>query len=366
MTRPAVAHTGPGPMPGTDTREAARIVMGECHGLPFLPELAERGPGSEQAGRTLAMLVDLPVDVSPRGWRLADSRGRLARMAADLLDRDSDALEEADEHTRDPEADPAPAERLFQLRVMGPWSLAAGLELPGGLPVLTDRGARRDLASSLAEGVASQAVRLAERLRAGARIILDEPLIWRVAAGTVPAPSHFDPVPAVPAEQLVLALCRFADMLRAAGVRQVLLRPPTTAGPDAPPLYSALAEPPRGETPLDGLVLEAEPLYTASSHDALDAAGALLGDGRFLQLEGAAGAGSQTGSGHAAGTPADAERAASALLDLLDRMAAPRYDSLSQLVLTPTVGQVTAGPTSAVRALAAARLLAGIAPRVAE
>lgn len=360
MTRNAPANTGPGPMPGTDIREAARIVMGECHLVPFLPELPERGPGSDQAGRTLSMLVDLPVDVSPRGWRLADSRGRLARVAADLLDRDSDALEEADEHARDPEAEPAPAERLLQMRVMGPWSLAAGLELPGGLPVLTDRGARRDLASSLAEGVASRAVRLAERLRAGTRIVLDEPMLWRVAAGTVPAPSHFDPVPAVPAEQLVLALCRFADTLRAAGVRQVLLRPPTTAGPDAPPLYSVLAEPPRGETPLDGLVLEAEPLCAARSHDALDAAGTLLGDGHLLQLEGAAGA------GHVAGTPADAERAAAALLDLLDRVAAPRYESLGQLILTPTVGQVTAGSSSAVRALAAARLLAGTTPRVAE
>lgn len=360
MTRPTVANTGPGPMPGTDPREAARIVMGECHALPFLPELPERGPGSDQAGRTLSMLVDLPVDVSPRGWRLADSRGRLARVAADLLDRDSDALEEADEQVRDPEAEPTAAERLLQVRVMGPWSLAAGLELPGGLPVLTDRGARRDIASSLAEGVASQATRLAERLRSGTRIVLDEPMLWRVAAGTVPAPSHFDPVPAVAAEQLALALCRFADTLRAAGVDQVLLRLPTTAGPDAPPVFSAFAEPPGGEAPLDGLVLEAEPLYAARSHAALDAAGTVLGGGGILQLEGAA------DTGHPAGPTVDAERAASTLLDLLDRVAAPRYESLGQLVLTPTVGRVTAEATSAVRALASARLLAETAPRLAE
>lgn len=360
MTRPVPANTGPGPMPGTDPREAARIVMGECHGLPFLPELPDRGPGADQVGRTLSMLVDLPVDVSPRGWRLADSPGRLARVASDLLDRDSDALEEADEQARDPEAEPTSTERLLQVRVMGPWSLAAGLELPAGLPVLTDRGARRDLAASLAEGVATRAARLAGRLRAGTRVVLDEPMLWRVAAGTVPAPSHFDPVPPVPVEQLALALCRFSDTLRAAGVDQVLLRPPATAGPDSPPLHSAFAEPPSGGTPLDGLVLEAEPLFTARSHDALDAAGTVLGAGRLLQLEGAA------DTARLAGIQADPEQAASALLGLLDRLAAPRYETLGRLVLTPTVGQVAGDAASAVRALAGARLLAETAPRIAE
>lgn len=360
MSRATPASTGPGLMPGTDPQEAARIVMGECHALPFLPELADRGPGSDQAGRTLAMLADLPVDASPRGWRLAGSRGRLARTAADLLDRDSDALEEADEHARDPEAEPSAAERLLQVRVMGPWSLTAGLELPAGMPVLTDRGARRDVADSLAEGVATMATRLAGRLRAGTRIILDEPLLWRVAAGTVPAPSHFDPVRAVPADQLALSLCRFADTLRAAGVDQVLLRVPTTSGPDAPALYSAFAEPPSGETALDGLCLAAAPLYSVRSHDALDAAGTVLGAGRILQLEGMA------EGVRPPGTPADAEQAAAALLGLLDRLSAPRYASLGRLVLTPTVEQMTGSATSATRALAGARLTAETAPRIAE
>ena len=360
MTGPTVASTGPGPMPGTDPRESARIVAGECHRLPFLPELPGRGPGSDQAGRTLAMLVDLPVDVSPRGWRLSDSRGRLARVAADLLDRDSDALEEADEQARERDTPPSDSDSFLQVRVTGPWSLAAGLELPGGLPALTDRGARRDLASSLAEGVASRTVRLAGRLRAGSRVVLDEPMLWRVAAGTVPAPSHFDPVAAVPTERLVLALSRFADTLRAAGVDQVLLRPPTTAAPDSPQLFSAFAETPRGETPLDGLVLEAEPLYAARAHDALDAAGAVLGDGRILQLEGIA------ETDRPGDTGAGVERAASALFALLDRVGAPRYESLSHLVLTPTIRRVTTDEHSAVRALAAARRVAEAAPRLAE
>lgn len=347
-------------MPGTDPREAARIVMGECHALPYLPELTDRGPGADLMGRTAAMLVDLPVDVSPRGWRLAGSPGRLARVAADLLDRDSDALEEADELIRDPEADPVAAARLLQVRIRGPWSLTAALELASGMPVSTDRGARRDVAASLAEGVSRFATGLASRLRTGSRIILDEPLLWRVAAGTVPAPSTFDPVAAVSVDQIGLALCRFADSLRAGGVDEILLRVPTASGPDAPALYTAFAEPPAGEAALDGLCLAAEPLRRASSHDALDAAGMVLGAGRILQLEG-----SPDGRGWPDAS-SGAEHAARELLHLMDRLSAPRYESLHQLTLTPSEEQMTGSAAAATRALAGARSVAETAPRVAE
>lgn len=394
---PTVGHTGPGPLSGTDAREAARIVMGECPRLPFLPELADRGIGADAVGRTGAMLADLPLDVSTRGWRLAGSVGRPARRAADLLDRDADALEEADEIARGVTVDrdlaregrgragqePAsPAERRLQVRVLGPWSLAARLELPGGMPVLTDRGARRDLAASLAEGAAGYAGRLAGRLGAGARILLDEPRLWHVAAGTVAGPSRFDPVPAVPAEQLALSLCRFADALRTAGVAEVLVRAPGGAGPEAPARWAVVSEPPRGETPLDGLCVSAATLRApgaggpgagereadpatldaarAAAHAALDAAGTVLGEGRLLHLEGL------PGGGRTPRTGSEVEHAAVGVLDLLDRLAAPRYASLDRLVLTPTVGDVTTGREDAVAALAAVRRVAEAAPTVAE
>lgn len=360
MTEVAPSSTGPGPMPGTDPRESSRVVMGECHALPFLPELPERGPGADQIGRTLAMLADLPVDVSPRGWRLADTPGRLARRAADLLDRDGDALEEADEQARDPEADPAPDSRRLQIRVMGPWSLAAEVELPGGFPVLNDRGARRDLAASLAEGASARAARLANRLRAGARILLDEPLLWHVAAGTVHTPSRLDPIAAVAPDQLALSLCRFADALRHGGVAEVLVRVPVLSDPGAPPCWSVITDTPRGDTPLDGVCLAAAPLHSARSHDALDAAGTVLGDGRLLQLEGLPGAVTPPQ------TVAEAEQAAVNLLSLLDRLSAPRYSSLERVVLTPSAEETTSGATRAVASLRGARLVAETAPRVAE
>lgn len=360
MTAIRVDNTGPGPMTGTDAREAARVVLGECPTTPFLPELPDRGPGADHVGRAGAMLTELPVDVSPRGWRLAGAPGRHSRRAVDFLDRDSDALEEADELVRDPDTSSPPDDRRLVVRVTGPWSLAAILELPGGLPVLTDRGARRDLAASLAEGAAGRAVRLAGRMRTGVRILLDEPLLWHIAAGTVATPSRFDPIPEVPADQLSLSLCRFAATLRAAGVDEVLVRVPTAPGPDAPARWAAVCEAPRGEAPLDGLCLDAHALHSGRSHAALDAAGTVLGDGRRLQLEGLPGVARLPGTGP------EVEYAVSRLLALLDSLSAPRHASLSRLVLTPTVDEMTTTRASPSRALDAVGRVAGAAPRLAE
>lgn len=387
MSPPVVGHSGPGPFAGTDPREAARVVLGECPALPFLPELPARGLGADQVGRTAAMVADLPVDVSPRGWRLAGSPGRVARRAVDLLDRDADALEEADELARGVTVDrtlardgdiPSSAgpDRRLQIRVLGPWSLAARLELPGGLLTLTDRGARRDLAAALAEGVASRAVRLAGRLGTGTRILLDEPLLWNVAAGTVAGASRFDPIPAVHTDQLSLSLCRFAETLRASGVDEVVVRVPERGGPDSPPQWAAVTGAPRGEVALDGLCITAASLHLPSGvaeseradadvaqsevHAALDAAGAVLGDGRLLQFEGLPGAARPPVSGP------EHERAVEGILRLLDRLAAPRHASLGQLVLTPTVAEMTRDTASGTAALAAVRRVAHSAPSRAE
>ena len=44
--------------------------FGELPDLPYLPELPARGPGAELIGRSAALLVDLPVEIVPSGWRL--------------------------------------------------------------------------------------------------------------------------------------------------------------------------------------------------------------------------------------------------------------------------------------------------------
>ena len=63
-------------MPGTDPGEAMRVVAGELPDFPYLPELPDRGPGADLTGRTAALLVDIPAEVTPRGWRIAGHPGR--------------------------------------------------------------------------------------------------------------------------------------------------------------------------------------------------------------------------------------------------------------------------------------------------
>ena len=60
---------GLGPLPGTDLANAADIVISETP-LPHIPQLPDRGIGSDAIGRT-ASLLDMPVEPGPRGWRVA-------------------------------------------------------------------------------------------------------------------------------------------------------------------------------------------------------------------------------------------------------------------------------------------------------
>ena len=126
------AATGVGSLPGTDPAEAVRLVLGELPDLPHLPELPARGAGADMVGRGAALLVDLPVDVQPSGWRLVDRPGRDLRRAADLLARDLDALERAADGYAGP----------LKLQVTGPWTLAATVELHYGDKAVSDP--RRD------------------------------------------------------------------------------------------------------------------------------------------------------------------------------------------------------------------------------
>jgi hypothetical protein len=186
--------TGIGSMPGTDPAEAMRIVAGELPDFPYLPELPDRGPGADLTGRTAALLVDIPVEVTPRGWRLAERPGRDLARARSLLSSDLDVLEETLDGYRGP----------LKVQLCGPWTLAATLELPRTLNVaIADQGAVADLTVSLAEGAARHVAELAKRVP-GARLVvqLDEPALPAVAAGQVPTASGLSRLPAVGSDQL--------------------------------------------------------------------------------------------------------------------------------------------------------------------
>jgi methionine synthase II (cobalamin-independent) len=173
--------TGIGSMPGTDPAEAIRIVVDELPDFPFLPELPNRGPGADMVGRTAALLVDIPVETTAGGWRIAERPGRVMRTARSMLSNDLDTMEEQ----------LAGYEGPLKISLTGPWTVAASIELAKTLnPALSDVGAVNDLTASLAEAVTTHVSDVAKRVP-GANLIVqfDEPSLTAVINGEVPTAS---------------------------------------------------------------------------------------------------------------------------------------------------------------------------------
>ncbi|GAB2922836.1 methionine synthase [Rhodococcus aerolatus] len=202
--------TAVGSWPGVDALAAATVVTGELGALPHLVELPARGVGADLVGRAGALLVDLPLEVVASGWRTAERPGRDGRRAHALLREDLDALEEALE--RGGHTPPA-----VKVQAAGPWTLAAAVELRTGHRVLTDPGAVRELAASLAEGVAGHVAEVARRVGAPVVLQLDEPGLRAVLDGTVPTVTGMGNVGAVPDGRVVEVLRTVVDAATAAG-----------------------------------------------------------------------------------------------------------------------------------------------------
>ncbi|NYD42539.1 methionine synthase [Nocardioides panaciterrulae] len=182
--------TGVGSMPG-DTQhayaEAVRAVLGElgASGLPYLPEVPGRGAPAGMTGRALAVVSELGADLQPAGWRLTgnDGSGADHRRARSLLAQDLDGLEEQTQGY----------EGALKIQVTGPWTLATTVEKPRGDKVLSDRGARRELAQALAEGLREHVRDVRRRVPGVRRLVVqvDEPALSAVLAGSVPTASGF-------------------------------------------------------------------------------------------------------------------------------------------------------------------------------
>ena len=178
--------TGVGSLPGSesaDFAEAVRLVLGELPDLPHVPELPGRGVTAAMTGRGLAVVDGLSADLQPAGWRLTDASGIDHRRARSLLAQDLDVVEElAQDYVG-----------AFKTQVAGPWTLAATVEKPRGDKILSDHGARRELAQSLAEGLTVHLADLRRRLRGVDRWIvqLDEPALAAVVNAQVPTASGF-------------------------------------------------------------------------------------------------------------------------------------------------------------------------------
>ena len=204
------AATGVGSLPGHDFDEALRMVLGELPDLPHVPELPARGAHADMTGRTLAVVAELGADLQPEGWRLTGTAapGVDHRRARSLLGQDLDGVEERTQGYEGP----------LKLQLAGPWTLAATVEKPRGDRVLADRGARRELAEALAEGVAAH-VRDVGRRVPGADLLLqvDEPALPAVLGGAVPTASGLQRHRSVDRPEASALLEPVLDAVRSAG-----------------------------------------------------------------------------------------------------------------------------------------------------
>ena len=159
------------------------MVLGELPDLLHLPELPGRGAAATMTGRGLALTSGLGADLQPAGWRLTDASGIDHRRARSLLSQDLDAVEEQAQEWTGP----------FKVQVAGPWTLSATVEKPRGDKVLSDHGARRDLAQALAEGLLDHVADLRRRIPGSTELLVqvDEPALPAVLAGQIPTASGF-------------------------------------------------------------------------------------------------------------------------------------------------------------------------------
>lgn len=320
MTRPWTpgSATGIGSLPGTDPDEAVRLVLGELPDLPHLPELPARGVGAEMIGRSAGLLVDLPVEAGPSGWRVTSRPGRDLRRARDLLARDLDALEQHAAGYSGP----------VKVQVAGPWTLAAGVELPAGHRVLTDAGAVRDLVASLAEGVRAHLADVGARVPGASLVLqLDEPSLPAVLDGALPTASGYGTVRAVETSVAEQAL---RDVL---GVAPEGGRAVHCCAPDVPValLRSAGA---------DAVAVDAS-LVTADQYDAL---GEAVDAGMSLWL------GVLPTSGRI-----DKDAVRRSVVELWSTLGFAAERVAASVVPTPACGLAGADPEFARRALAAIR-----------
>lgn len=187
-----VSSTGIGSMPGGDARasgadngrdydEALRIAVDELPDVLAVPELPGRGAVADMTGRALGLVAELGADLQPSGWRLTASVGLDQRRARSLLAQDLDRVEEQLQGF----------DGILKSQVAGPWTLAATVEKPRGDKILSDHGARRELAEALAEGMAAHVVDLRRRVPDARELIvqIDEPALPAVLAAQVPTAS---------------------------------------------------------------------------------------------------------------------------------------------------------------------------------
>ena len=332
-------------MPGANPMEAARIIAGELPDFPHLAELPGRGPGADLTGRTAALLVDIPVEVTPRGWRIAEHPGRDLRRARAMLSSDLDAMEEALDGYKG----------LLKIQLAGPWTLAATIEQPRSLnPALADPGLVADLASSLAEGAAAHVAEVSKRLpQATLAVQFDEPALPAVIRGSVPTASGLSRV-RTPDEEVLRE--RLQHVLSAPG-RYTIVHCCARNSP-----FGLVAQ-----SGADAVSFDIS-LLAHADYDEL-AAIAEAGAGLLAGVQGGSGGRVVPPSGGSPGgrppgeiqTPTDTARA---VAEVWRKMSLPPEQCAQQVVVTPACGLAGASPAQARETLRWCREAASILPEM--
>ena len=323
-------------MPGTDPAEALAAVFSELPAFPYLPELPGRGPGADLVGRTAALLVDMPVETTTGGWRLASRPGRDASRAASMLARDLDELEEAAQGWDGP----------LTVQACGPWPMAAAVELTRRRdPALADPGAVADLTGSLAEGVAAHVAEVRKRVPGATLVLqLDEPSLPAVLAGAVPSASGLNRITEV---EGTTAAASLRTILSGAGVFSIV----HCCAPAAPVTVIAAAA--AGAVSLDLSLLRRD------EEDGLaEAVEAGLG-----VLAGATGI---AGPARPPGRPPAPRDVAQRVRELWHRIGQPPAAAIASVVITPSCGLAGTTPAGARQILARCREAARILPELIE
>lgn len=229
-----VTIASPTSWPGEDresANHAALDVLADpptgVDGVPGLLTLPGRGPAAWPVARSLAIAESMPASLEPHGWRLASRPGTEQRRARRLVEGDVEAFALA------LAGEPGPV----QVPVLGPFSLAAATWLPVGERVIVDDVARGDLIASLALGVnrlletlqaardlpmllpssttptptttpssSSSSAGLAPAKPARVQVLLNEPWLAQILAGTLPSFSGRSTLPALADEVVTQGL----------------------------------------------------------------------------------------------------------------------------------------------------------------
>ncbi|EXF25993.1 hypothetical protein BG28_06425 [Nesterenkonia sp. AN1] len=218
-----------GVMPGTDLLHSAELQAAELPAphLPGLPELPGRGLHSQLLGRSLAQLSELATELTSYGWRLTQRPGADDQRARGWLRSDVDTLADVRGRRREAGLDATDENGLaapLVLELLGPISLMASLALPSGEKVLTDHGARRDLAGSLAAGVAEHLTHVRRACAPSSlTVIIAEPDYIRARGGLIPTVSGYRTIRALDREEARGHLGIMIETLQRGGAEEILL-----------------------------------------------------------------------------------------------------------------------------------------------